>query len=73
MVSLHVIDGKKYVAIDGSEYKSIAQKQAKDHRSRGILCRIIPEKVTSLGHLIKPIIEWGHWAGMSGGFKCPQK
>jgi hypothetical protein len=70
MVSVHIIDGKKYVAIDGSEYKRIAQKQAKEHRARGILCRIIPEKVTSLGSAHKTYYRvWGHWAGMGAPYK----
>ena len=32
MTASHIIDGKKFVAIDGSEYKRIAVKQAKEHR-----------------------------------------
>jgi len=70
MTASHIIDGKKYVAVDGSEYKRIAKQQAKDHRSRGMLCRIIPEKVTSLGSAHKTYWRvWGHWAGMNGAYK----
>jgi len=60
-----IINGKKYVAIDGSEYKSIAQKQAESHRKRGLLCRIFVEKVTSLGSGHNKYYRvWGSWDGM---------